>query len=574
MCVIARTIAGLTIWTVIAHQVQCASLQSQKITNISETEINELLRNLEKQSLKVNRLVRLVNQVKHELYNCNRNSVQVLDIEKQLEDILHINYHDLENTYGIKHRESEHLRRRIENGVQQFWFHQKSRFEEILKQFSFNTHLVRSVDSLRNDTEEHYRLTMSDVYGLSKADDSDTKRKAELDELSDIIQHRFKYVQNPIDCKKAKKLLCTLTIHRCGLGCMVHRLADCLLVAYATKRTVVINSITYMADKEGWATVFQPFSETCTVDDVETISPWGEPDAIADKNTVELNRYNVANPRPDYMARAIPEDFADELIRLHGQPSIWWMGQLIKYIMRLQPIHQEALDNTRKREKFQHPIVGVHIRRTDKAVEAAFYEVEEYMLHVEEYYKLLSTRQTVDVKTVYLATEKGQLLEEIRTKYPEYTFISNTDEQFVEVQSLRESEYMVQGIAIDVLLLAETDFLVCTFSSNVCRLAFELMQTIRTGAENSFYSLDSGYFVVGQSAHQQRSLYDHPFQDVRMMSMHRDELMELHYELDGHVRGYSRQQNRTAYYYRYMVEDVPKVAQCASYEDIDALRNK
>lgn len=35
----------------------------------------------------------------------------------------------------------------------------------------------------------------------------------------------------------------------------------------------------------------------------------------------------------------------------------------------------------------------------------------------------------------------------------------------------------LKNIILDIWLLSETDFLVCTFSSQVCRLAYELMQS-------------------------------------------------------------------------------------------------
>ena len=38
----------------------------------------------------------------------------------------------------------------------------------------------------------------------------------------------------------------------------------------------------------------------------------------------------------------------------------------------------------------------------------------------------------------------------------------------------------LRNIILDVILLSESDHLVCTFSSQVCRLAYELMQTRKT----------------------------------------------------------------------------------------------
>lgn len=43
--------------------------------------------------------------------------------------------------------------------------------------------------------------------------------------------------------------------------------------------------------------------------------------------------------------------------------------------------------------KFNTPIVGVHVRRTDKVhVEASFHSLSEYMRQVETYYQDLETK--------------------------------------------------------------------------------------------------------------------------------------------------------------------------------------
>lgn len=41
----------------------------------------------------------------------------------------------------------------------------------------------------------------------------------------------------------------------------------------------------------------------------------------------------------------------------------------------------------------------------------------------------------------------------------------------------RYSVDSLRNVILDIVLLSECDYLVCTFSSQVCRLAYELMQT-------------------------------------------------------------------------------------------------
>lgn len=64
------------------------------------------------------------------------------------------------------------------------------------------------------------------------------------------------------------------------------------------------------------------------------------------------------------------------------------------------------LDSGIKKLGFQKPIVGVHIRRTDKVgTEASLHTVDEYMRGVEDYYLQLEMVQKVDKRRVFLASD-------------------------------------------------------------------------------------------------------------------------------------------------------------------------
>ena len=65
----------------------------------------------------------------------------------------------------------------------------------------------------------------------------------------------------------------------------------------------------------------------------------------------------------------------------------------------------------------------VHVRRTDKNTEAAFYSIEEYMYWVDLYYNKLERVQTIEQRRVYLATDESNLLSEAKNKYVSLVFI-------------------------------------------------------------------------------------------------------------------------------------------------------
>ena len=55
-----------------------------------------------------------------------------------------------------------------------------------------------------------FRSLVKDVSTLSEVDGYSAWRLKEAVELSDLVQRRIKYLQNPPNCSTAKKLLCTL----------------------------------------------------------------------------------------------------------------------------------------------------------------------------------------------------------------------------------------------------------------------------------------------------------------------------------------------------------------------------
>lgn len=174
-------------------------------------------------------------------------------------------------------------------------------------------------------------------------------------------------------------------------------------MAYASERTLILKSKGWRYHKGGWEEVFKPISETCTDADGVTHASWA---GNHNAQVLDLPIIDSLNPRPPYLPLAIPEDLAPRLMRLHGDPIVWWVGQFLKYLLRTQPETQEMLDAGRQKLGFKKPIVGVHIRRTDKVgTEASLHTVDEYMKWVEDYYQQLETVQMVDKRRVFLASD-------------------------------------------------------------------------------------------------------------------------------------------------------------------------
>lgn len=179
-------------------------------------------------------------------------------------------------------------------------------------------------------------------------------------------------------------------------------------MAYATERTLILKSKGWRYHKAGWEEVFKPLSDTCTTADGSSHASWS-----GQHNTqiIDLPIIDSLNPRTPHLPLAIPEDLAPRLMRLHGDPIVWWVGQFLKYLLRMQPDTKEMLDAGRKKLGFQKPIVGVHVRRTDKVgTEASLHTIEEYMKAVEDYYEQLEMVEMVDKRRVFLASDDPKVI--------------------------------------------------------------------------------------------------------------------------------------------------------------------
>ena len=143
----------------------------------------------------------------------------------------------------------------------------------------------------------------------------------------------------------------------------------------------------------------------------------------------------------------------------------------------------------------KHPLVGIHIRTTDKVRtgDADLFPVEDYFKKVDFYSgQLLSAKLSV-----YLATDNASIVEGIGKRYGEYpVFYEKSISQVASVMKQRYTKQNLIGIISDVTLLSMSDYLVCTFSSNVGRAAYELMQATRGDISHCVASLDSEYWFM------------------------------------------------------------------------------
>lgn len=101
------------------------------------------------------------------------------------------------------------------------------------------------------------------------------------------------------------------------------------------------------------------------------------------------------------------------------------------------------------------------------------------------------------------------MIDEARIKYPEYEIIGDPNVARMAALSTRYTDSSLYGIILDIHLLSLSDFLVCTFSSQVCRVAYEIMQTMYPDGSDRFKSLDDIYYYGGQNSHNREVVLAH-----------------------------------------------------------------
>ncbi|XP_055042645.2 alpha-(1,6)-fucosyltransferase isoform X2 [Misgurnus anguillicaudatus] len=434
------------------------------------------------------------------------------------------------------------------------------------------TERQKHTDALLQDLGHQQRSVMMDLQALSQADGAGEWREKEAKDLSTLVQNRISYLQNPQDCSKARKLVCNIN-KGCGFGCQLHHVVYCFMIAYGTQRVLILESHNWRYAPNGWETVFHPVSDTCTDRSGTTTGHWSGEAHDRDVQVVELPIVDSLHPRPPYLPLAIPEDLAPRLQRLHGDPSVWWVSQFVKYLIRPQAWLEKEIQQTGVKLGFKHPIIGVHVRRTDKVgTEAAFHPIEEYMVHVEEHFQYLSQRAHVDKKRVYLATDDPSLLQEAQTKYADYEFISDNSISWSASLHNRYTENSLRGVILDIHFLSQTDFLVCTFSSQVCRVAYEIMQTLHPDASSFFRSLDDIYYFGGQNAHNQIAVYPHQPRTAEDIPLEPGDVIGVagnHW--DGFSKGINRKLGRTGLYPSYKVKEKIETVKYPTYPEADKL---
>nr|VZI18998.1 unnamed protein product [Spirometra erinaceieuropaei] len=286
-------------------------------------------------------------------------------------------------------------------------------------------------------------------------------RQRRLDVLGSELQQEISRLQNPPDCSPSHVSL-EYGRYNCGFGCTAHHIAYRLAMAFATNRTL-------MLEHDYGNDFFLPLSN-CSRAQIESAKSDGYQYCPTD-----------------------PKEWTRRLSEVQGNPTAWYRGHLLVYILRPRdPVLRRRLETEVRTLRtgagggaYDGPIASIHVRRTDKLYEeAAFHPLDEYMQHVQRFFDVKEVEYSLETgssspppwsqqRRVFLASDDASVFEEARSGYARYEFIGRPRKG--SQYENRRSTLGVFAITLDIYLLAASDFVVCTATSNICRLVYELL---------------------------------------------------------------------------------------------------
>ncbi|CAG4961605.1 unnamed protein product [Colias eurytheme] len=220
---------------------------------------------------------------------------------------LNVNLKDLDtgslfDSVGGPSEEYENLRRRIFSNTKEVWYFLNHELTKVIK----GDYKVEKLQSILDQLAHRKGSLLSDQQKLPELDGYQDWRLAEAANVSDLVQRRLKYLQNPPDCRDARKVICNLN-KGCGFGCQLHHIVYCLIFAYATERTLILNSKGWRYNTKGWEYVFHPISDSCVSAYDDKVVQWP---AAYDPKVVSLPFIDSISQKPKFLPLAIPFGFS------------------------------------------------------------------------------------------------------------------------------------------------------------------------------------------------------------------------------------------------------------------------
>lgn len=198
------------------------------------------------------------------------------------------------------------------------------------------------------------------------------------------------------------------------------------------------------------------------------------------------------------------------------------------------------------------------------------------------------------IKRVFLATDTKEVLVDCRQKYPEYTILGNETIAGGAAKTIRDRFKMFKllktggyentiGILSDLYVLSHSDYIVCTLTSNICRLAYELQQHRLTGGERNIASLDTVWFVH-KGSYKNATTEEFIRQATIANVQRHEEMLEMSvgdiitfmyprnkkfYAWEGYLYGKNKNTGKSGYFPIYKTKKVHKIVDFPKYSSVN-----
>ncbi len=163
----------------------------------------------------------------------------------------------------LKERKTYELR--MEKSMQESWRYIRHQLE-ILKSGKIPTdHIASYLTDTLNSMNNQYSYARKWYRELKHSGSTESTlnwqywQKNVSMEMQSLMQKRLVRLQNPKDCDTARKLVCQVA-KMCGFGCQMNHISYCFILAYASERTLVLESREWSYSAKGWDSVFLPVS--------------------------------------------------------------------------------------------------------------------------------------------------------------------------------------------------------------------------------------------------------------------------------------------------------------------------
>ena len=315
------------------------------------------------------------------------------------------------------------------------------------------------------------------------------------------VAQQLQHLQHPESCADRPSLSFEVD-KACGFGCQLHHTNHCFKKAISSGmslqhggssnwRYAPANSAPCRKQKNGapngWECFFSQMSSCPLRGSSGNNRPVHCP-------ITETARYGL-----EYF---VPKELRRVVAAFHRDPPVWFAGQTEAFLMRPSDEFKGKYEAALGKIPKERPFASVHVRRTDKiGTEASLHSFKEYMD------KLLGMLQRDFADSggfpseyaLYVLSDEPRVISEVEDYFAGFAGVKPKiyyDQSSIKSgsTSTRSSGESLTLLLQDLIVASHSDYFVGTFSSQVSRLVYELMQSVQLDPFDRVKSLDDGWY--------------------------------------------------------------------------------